>query len=486
MLDQLPPFNLDILVLNPELLKAVGQIKVLDIFDTTKSFHNDGLFSTAIFGKQGDEKRNRNFGYIALNTEVLHPLIAKTIFKLKAYYADIAAGNQYAIFDKKTKDFIKVDPTEEDAETGFTFFMKYIKEVKFEERESARRSDSIALIYKYLDKITLKNFLVMPAGLRDYVIDEDGKPSEDEINGLYRRIMSLANVMGSSISAVNPEHLDHTRYRLQLTLIEVYDYIVSLLEGKSRLILGKWASRKIYDSSRNVITSWVPDSDTLFGPKSVSATQTVVGLHQYLRNIMPLASNLVRETYLTQVFPGPNSPAILVNKKTLKKEMVQIDSGNYQDWMTYDGFEKTVGRFAEEDQRHDYIEIDGYYLGLMYKGPDGTFKFMQDIDEVPEGRDKKDVSPITFAELLYCSTYRISDTIPSFVTRYPVTGYGSIYPCYLYLKSTVKSQIRYELDDTWNKVEDKPANEFPIYGEPFYNSLAPASAHISRMGADNN
>ena len=162
MLDQLPPFNLDILVLNPELLKAVGQIKVLDIFDTTKSFHNDGLFSTAIFGKQGDEKRNRNFGYIALNTEVLHPLIAKTIFKLKAYYADIAAGSQYAIFDKKTKDFIKVDPTEEGAETGFTFFMKYIKEVKFEERESARRSDSIALIYKYLDKITLKNFLVKP------------------------------------------------------------------------------------------------------------------------------------------------------------------------------------------------------------------------------------------------------------------------------------------------------------------------------------
>ncbi len=482
MLDQLAPFNLDLLVLNADMLKTVGQIKVLDIFDTTKSFHNDGLFSTSIFGKQGDEKRNRSFGYIALNTEVLHPLIAKTIFKLKGYYGDIAAGTQYAIFDKSTKDFIKVDPTE--GQTGFSFFMRHVKELKFEERESARRGDSIALIYKYLDKLTLKNFLVMPAGLRDYTVDPDGKPSEDEINGMYRLIMALANVMGSSISAVNPEHLDHTRYRLQMTLVEIYDYIVSLLEGKSRLILGKWASRKIYDSSRNVITSWVPDSDELFGPKSVSSTQTVVGLHQYLRNIMPLASNMVRETYLNQVFPGPNSPAILVNKKTLKKEMVQVDSGYFQDWMTYDGFEATVGRFAEEDQRHDYIEVGNHYLGLMYKGPDGTFKFMQDIDEVPEGRDKKHVSPITFAELLYCSTYRISDTIPSFLTRYPVTSYGSIYPTYIYLKSTVKAHVRQELDDTWQPVDGKVANEFPIYQEPFFNSLGPATSHLQRLGAD--
>ena len=109
---------------------------------------------------------------------------------------------------------------------------------------------------------------------------------------------------------------------------------------------------------------------------------------------------------------------------------------------------------------------------------------MQDIDEVPEGRDKKHVSPITFAELLYCSTYRISDTIPSFLTRYPVTSYGSIYPTYIYLKSTVKAHVRQELDDTWQPVDGKVANEFPIYQEPFFNSLGPATSHLQRLGAD--
>lgn len=482
MIDALAPFNLDLLTLDGNAIKALRPVKVLDIFDTSKNFHPDGLFSTEIFYKQGDEKRNRTYSYISLNTEVMHPLIAKTVFKLKGYYEEIAAGTTYAVFDQKLRDFVKADP--EEGQTGFTFFMKHLPHIKFEERESARRGDLIALIYKYINSLTLRNFIVMPAGLRDYTVDADGKPSEDEINGLYRKIMNLSNVMASSQNAINPEYLDSTRYRLQLCLIEIYDYIISLLEGKSRLVLGKWASRKIYDSSRNVITSWVPDSDTLFGPKSVSSNQTVVGLHQFLRNIMPLASNLVRETYLTQVFPGPNVPAILVNKKTLKKELVQVDSSYFEDWMTYDGFESTVGRFAEEDQRHDYLEIGNHYLGLMYKGPDGTFKFLQDIDDVPEGRSKKDVTPITFAELLYCSVYRNSDEIPCFVTRYPVIGYGSIYPGYIYLKSTVKSDVRRELDDSWAPIDGKIANEFPSYKGPFFNSMSPATIHLQRLGAD--
>lgn len=484
MIDQMTPFNLDILVLDPTALKSLRPVKVLDIFDTNKNFHPDGLFSTEIFSKKGDEKRNRTYSYISLNTEIMHPLIAKTIFKLKGYYEEICAGTTFAIFDPKTKDFIKSDP--DNGKTGYSFFMKHLSDIKFEERESAKRNDAIAMIYKYMDKLTLKNFIVMPAGLRDYMVDADGKPSEDEINGMYRKLLGLANIMSTSSNAVNPEYLDNTRYRMQMAVIELYEYIVNLLEGKSRLVQGKWASRKIYDTSRNVITSWVPDSTELHGPKSVSSNQTVVGLHQYLRSIMPLASNLIREIYLSQVFPGPNVPAVLVNKKTLQKELVQIDAGFFEDWMTYDGFEATVGRFAEEDQRHDFLEINDHWLGLMYKGPDNTFRFLQDIRDLPEGRDPKHVTPITFAELLYCSTYRESDKIPCFVTRYPVTGYGSIFPGYMYLKSTVKSDVRRELDEVWQPVEGKLANEFPIYGEPFFNSMSPPSKNLARMGADKN
>ena len=482
MLDKLDPFNLDLLILSPENVKTLGQIKVLDIFDTSKNFHNDGLFSTSIFGKQGDERRNRTFAYIKLNTDVMHPLVAKTVFKLKGLYKEIAEGSTYAIFDTKIKDFVKTDPTE--GSTGYSFFLKHLKHIQFEERKSARRSDAISLMTKYRDRLTMQYLVTMPAGLRDYTVDQDGKPSEDEINVMYRKVLSLSNIMATSSNVLNPEYLDNTKYRLQLSLIEIYDYIVNILEGKGGLIQSKWASRKIYDSTRNVITSWVGESDELFGITSVKADQTVVGLHQYLRNIMPLASNLVRETYLTEVFPGPNTPAVMVNKKTLQKEMVKIDSSLYLDWMTYEGFEATVGRFAEEDQRHDYLETEDHYFALMYKGPDNTFKVIHDIRELPEGRDPKDVTPLTFAELLYCSTYRVAEELPSFITRYPIAGYGSIHPCFLYLKSTVKSEVRYELDETWNIIEDNPAKSFPKHGETFHNSLSPHKRSIARLSAD--
>lgn len=483
MLKQLQPFNIDLLFLEPPTLKMLGQIKVLDIFDTTKNFHNDGLFSTTIFGKQGTDQRQKNFGYISLNTEIFHPLLAKTLFKLKSLYQDIASGAEYAIFDTNIKDFVKADPT--NGSTGYSFFLKHVKYIKFEERQSARRSDAIALMDKYRDNLTLKHFLVMPAGLRDYMVDAQGKPSEDEINNMYRKVLALSNIMSSSVGSINPEFLDNTRYRLQLALIEIYDYVVNILEGKNGLVLGKWASRKIFDSTRNVITSWVPDSDTLFGPKSVRGDQTVIGLHQYLRNIFPLATKLVRETYLSKVFPGANSPAVLVNKDTLQKELVQIDPSTYSDWMSYNGFESTLARFAEEDQRHDYLETDDHWFALMYKGKDGTFKIFQDIRDLPDGFDKKLVTPLTFAELLYCSVFRDSDTIPTFNTRYPVAGYGGIYPSYLYLKSTIKSEIRYELGDDWTKIEgQKPANEFPIYKEPFFNSISVSNVALARLGAD--
>ena len=232
-----------------------------------------------------------------------------------------------------------------------------------------------------------------------------------------------------------------------------------------------------------MITSYIPDTNELHGPRTVSNNQTVIGLYQYLRNIMPLAVKHVRDGFLSSVFIGPNSPAILVNKKTLKKELVSLDSEYYDEWMTYEGLEKVMARFGEDNLRHEPLSIGDHYLGLLYKEP-GCYKFVQDIAELPEGRDPKWLTPITFAELLYLSVYKDSHTVPAFVTRYPVTGYGSIYPCYLYLKTTVKSEVRYELDDDWNKKSDAIAYEFPISGDQFYNSMSPAAAHLARLGAD--
>ena len=482
MATNLLPFNIDLLLLHAEDVKGIKPVKVLDIFmGGTKNLHPDGLFSVEIFGKSGEEKRNRLFSYIDLKIPIIHPVIYYALVELKGLYGEIIAGTSYAIFDDSIKDFVKADLAT--GQTGYSFFVSRLNDLVFEDRGAGRREFNIKLVYKYREKCLFDKLVVMPAGIRDYVIDDNGKPSEDEINTLYRKVLSVSG-MADNVNIKNNLHfLDSTRQNLQMSVCAIYDYVKNLLEGKHKHIQGKWASRKVINSTRNVITPYIANVETLYGKGTLAANQAAVGLYQFMRAILPLAVNLVRGTYLMDVFPSANSPAILVNKKTLKKEMVTINPDYYDKWMTYEGLEKVMATFGEEALRHDYLTVDEHYLGLIYKGPDGTFKFLQDIDEVPEGRSKEDVTPITYTELLYISIYKRAGSIPGFITRYPVTWFGSVYPAYALLKTTVNSDTRTELDNNWEPTEHI-ATEFPKFGEPFYNALSPHSGHTARLNAD--
>lgn len=482
MSTSLLPFNISILILKDTDIQGMRPVKVLDIFaGGSKDFHPDGLFSIETFGKPGEERRNRLYSYMDLKVKLFHPTLFKAIVNLKNLYGGILSGKEYAVWDPIISDFVKSSIAE--GETGYSFFVKHFKNIKFQLTDSAQRDFSVKLVEKYKDNAMFSKLIVMPAGLRDYTIDDDGKPTEDEINRLYRKCLSPALTLDNINVSSNESYLDTTRYNLQLAVQEVYDYVISLIEGKRKLMLGRFASRKIMDSTRNVITSSIPEVTELHGSKSVSCNETTVGLYQFLRCIMPIAVNLIRQNFSNKIFTGPNTPATLVDPKTLKRVMVDIDPDLYDEWVTYEGIEKLCARFKEEALRHDILQYKGYYFGLVYKGPDNTFRFVQDVDELPEGRSPKDLHPITYAELLYMAVYKEAKKTYGFLTRYPVTGLGSIVPTGIYLRSTVKSEVRKELDYTWQVTEDVSA-EFPIQGLSFFNSMAPPSSKIKRMGAD--
>lgn len=475
------PFNIDLLILTNEMVKDIEPIKVLDIFlGSSKTFHPEGLFSTEIFGRMGDDRRNRRFSYIDLKIKVFHPIIFKAYCDLKQLYGEIISGSTFAIWSDEEKDFIRSTPSE--GETGYSFFLKHFKDIEFDNRNSDKRDFNIKLVNKYIDNCMMDKLIVMPAGLRDYEYDEHGKPSEGEINGIYRQVFSYASLISPAAIKLNPESLDNTRYNLQLKVNAVYEYVKSLLEGKHKLILGRFAARRIYNGSRNVITALNNDSDHLESPTRVDVNQTVMGLFQYLKATLPIAIHHLKSGFLSKVFIGHNSPAFLVNKETLKKEMVHIDPKHYDEWMTDEGLEKIISRYGEEDLRHLTLEIDKHYIGLIYKDKN-YFKLFQDIDELPEKFKRENVYPITFTELLYTSVYSDSNTFPCFVTRYPVISYGGVYPSYVYLKTTVKGEVKTELDDNWEPTKNV-ALQFPIKDAKFMNSMSPSLAHLAMLGAD--
>jgi hypothetical protein len=362
--------------------------------------------------------------------------------------------------------------------------MEYFNKIDFKVTDSVKREQNILLIDKYKDVATTSKIIVMPAGLRDMEIGEDGRMQCDEINTLYRKLISISNTITDVAVKSNPEIINAARVNLQLTFNDIYNTIESMIEGKKKLILGKWASRKIFNGTRNVITTMDTSSHYLGSPGSVDINTTIAGLYQGLRTIMPVARYHIRNGFLSKVFIDTNRPAKLVDKKTRKSVDIMLKPYQMDKWMSNEGIEKIISSFSEVELRNKPLEIEGHYIGLIYKGPDNTFKIIQDIDDVPGTRSKLDVYPLTFCELLYLSCYRILDKYPTFITRYPIAGVGSIVPTKVHIKTTIKVEQRRELNDNWEPMDDTYiATEFPT-DSPYLDSMVPNIFRIKGLAAD--
>lgn len=480
------PFNIDLITVKEQDLIKMNQVKDAQIFDNSNNFHQEGLFSTTIFGNISTEYRKRTFAYIDLKIEILHPLIYYAIITLKSFYKNILSGSTLAEWDDKSKQFIKSNSDKSD--TGYNFFMTYITELKFEETESEKRHFLIELFNKAIkeNKYKLRYLLVLPAGLRDYTIDSNGKPQEDEINTFYRKLISQSNLIDPIIAKKTPKIYDNLAFSLQNTTLDLFEYIKSLLEGKSKLILGKWLTRKIFNSTRNVLSSYIEKSTNIDDQNRLKFNEALIGLHQFIRCLVPKSIYEIKNKYIKDIFVENNSFAYLTNAKTLKKEEVLNShiQKDYDNWTSPDGIEKIIASFGNLDIRHSPITLNKgkHYLGLIYTD-DKYFKFLQDIDSVPEEFNKDNIRPISLAEFLYISLYHLNGKIPGLITRYPITGYGSIYPAYLKIKTTNKYKILEELDFDW-KPSGNIAYSFPIRDLDFFNTLSVHNSHIATLGAD--
>lgn len=478
------PFNITLLQLTDDVLRGVPRVEVLDSFDgATSDFHPKGLFSTEIFGRVGDEMRNNVFAHIDIKASIFHPVVYNAIIKLKRFYEDVIAGKRNALWDENIKDFIPAPPGD-GGRTGFAFFLEHWKDIDFKRTRSVQRDFMIRLIEKYEDIALTSKIVVMPAGYRDMEIDEFGRRSENEINDLYRRFIALSNVIIPSSLKTNPEVIDRLRYDMQKNFCALYNMVENIIKGKKKLFLGKYASRRVAHGTRNVLTAMNTSVAILGESGNPTYNSTIIGLYQYLQgNLLPSIFHVTE--FLKRVFPDVNMPARLVDPKTLRPKEIYLSSKDYDRWATKEGIEKVISSYREESIRKLPVKVAGNYIGLVYEGPDGTFRFFQDIEDLPEGRDPKHVRPATLMDILYQSVYRFANNYPIFVTRYPITGVGSIYPSMVHLRTTVKFSRRECLGDDWNSMPGHfTAFEYPDINAAFLNSLVPHSAHLKRLNAD--
>jgi hypothetical protein len=203
--------------------------------------------------------------------------------------------------------------------------------------------------------------------------------------------------------------------------------------------------------------------------------------------VLPHTKYYLLNSCLKNAFGTPEAGAWLVNPTTLKKENVKIDSETHDRWYSTNGLEKVINALQEPATRLNPVMINDYYLALVYRPKtELVFRIFNDIEELPEGFNKEDVHPITLCELVYLSNYRAWNKFGCYFTRYPIIGMGSIYPGTPYIKTTIRGEMRYELDAGWQKAGDEfVALEYPTFDNPvFVDTLIPHPSRLKGLDGD--
>lgn len=477
------PFNIEILNLPTKVIPRDKIVSSLDIVEGASSEpHDEGLFSVLIFGKPGSVERDLTIGFIDLKTTILIPKIYKELIRLKSLYNGIMSGKQTALWDDEEKDFIASSDPE--ADTGYGFFMTHFKDIVFKPRKSMSRAQRVKLIEEYRQTASTQYAVVLPAGLRDFMIDSSGRATKDEINDLYFRMISISNTVSPGRDENSPA-LDIARYQLTLTYLEIYDMVSGIVSGKKGLALDKFGGRKVDYGTRNVITAIDNSRPNLFAENAMSSNTTAIGLWQCIKGLNPISKSLLAKGYMSKAITQGDSTALLINKKTLMPEFVDLNDTERNAWTSSEGLNSILNRYEDKEARHRPVEVMGMWLLLVYE--DGKqFKIFQDIRELPKGFDKKHVRPITLIELIYLSGYRDWNNYIIYTTRYPSTGIDSTFPSYIYVKTTVTGCNIPELGEDWLPLgEDFVALEYPTLSElGQWDSQSPPSSRLTGLGGD--
>jgi len=482
MLDNIAALKIDLLLTDKRISTLLKEVSVLNINDGNGNFHPDGLFSTEIFGDVGSSNRMQTLGYVDLKIKILSPIVYKFLISLNKLYKDIMEAKKFAIWDDKVKDFIESDKDEAGASTGFNFFIKKVKDIKFKDNDSDSRKTKINIINsKTADELLIDKMIVIPAGMRDHVVSEDGKPSEDEINPLYRKLMINSNAL-KNINTNGNLNVDTFRTSIQKAALDIYAFIFTLIDGKNKHIQGSFLKRAIDDSTRNVLTSSPFKPTSLEDAKRVGENDTIMGLYQFSKALFPFTKYGITNGIISKIFNDTNRYSTLFNFDKKITENVEVKSEDINKWTSREGINATLNRLGNDDLAKEPIRVGDHFLLAVWD--DGkTIKLVFDTNKLDKDKyDYKYLRPITYIELVYLSVHQHSKKENAFFTRYPVGTIGGVYPTKLYLKTTIQNRKVDLVDEMGDYVIT--LFEYPNLKARLYNTMSPHYSKLARLVAD--
>ncbi len=466
------------LLLNERLLtySLNNKITTGQIFETNNIYHRSGLFSTQFFGEPGSKERNRKGAYVDLKIEILHPLAYLGLTTMNSLYAGLMDGSKKAKWDDTIKDFV----ANEEGETGYNFFMSKLDKIEFKNpNNSDLREFKIRLIDMQSDikTLTMTRHYVVPAGFRDYTIDKGGKPSQDEINDLYRKLINTASMLPDKVDNGYNPFIETIRSKLQKTSVEIYLYIANLLDKKKGLIRGHLISKVINNGTRNVITADNSTITELGSGNYLRFNELAVGIYQYAKAIEPISIPKIKNI-TSNIFSAMEKKATVINIKTLETIKIDVTTKTIDNYTSRKGINSFLNKFADTQFSKSVFGTSDYaFLMLMEK--DNRVSLVYDTNLIDK-EDYKYLRPITNLELVYIALLSEYDKYYASTTRYPAINQGSTFPVKPNIKPTTNMKA---LTVEYNGVEYNISN-YPDLTSDIFDSMSPHHSRLARLTGD--
>lgn len=464
-------------------IELMSPVTVADSFEgQTTNLHEDGLYSTRIFGRVGTDERDKTESYINSLLPIFNPTYFKALVQLKSLYLDIVKGKAYAVWDETERDFIKSNVLEGD--TGFAFFMSHFGELDPKPNQSFKRTQKITLVNNFRDRALNKHIPVIPAGIRDIEIGPTGLVTENEINDLYRKLIFRTK----SLTTKNPDPLDpvydNIHWGMQESLNNIDQHLFELQEGKRGFMQRRMSRRSIHSATRNVIVSRKVSVENMDDNATGDPNSTFIGMYQALLGYNLVATHELLNGFLSEVFTPGLDKARLVEPKSLESAYVDVDPYTVDKFTSADGIGKLFNGFSDPNVRNRPIKVAGHYLGLLYD--DGkNVCLVHDVNDLGEGMDKKYLHPVTYIQFFYIQTVKAIEKKMLQITRYPITGIGSIVPTRVFvLPTTATSESRTLIDIDGGKLDS--FHFFPVWTKnpSYFDGMSISNVRLAAAGGD--
>lgn len=477
------PTNFTLLDPNKVPWPLMKPVTVADSFEgQTSNLNDEGLYSTTIFGRVGTDERDKTESYIDVTLPIFNPTYFKALIQLKGLYGEIIKGKAYAQWDDSEKDFIKSNIL--DGDTGFAFFMSHFHELSPKQNESFKRKQKIDLVELFRAQALSSKVLVIPAGIRDIEM-MNGVTTENEINDLYRKLIFRSKSLNvRNIDFTDPVY-DNIRWGLQESFNNIADFLFKMQEGKRGFMQRRMSRRAIFGATRNVITSRKVSVENADTNVTGDPNSTIIGLYQALLGFNLVAIHELTNGFLSEVFTPGMGMARLVDPKTLNSTYVEVDSVTVDKFTSSDGLTSLFNGYGSPNLRNRDIKVAGHYLGLVYD--DGkNVMMLHDIDDLPSGFDRKLVRPVTYTQFFYMQCVPAIEKKMLQVTRYPITGIGSIYPSRVFVMPTNSTSGERTLLDIDGETAITKYNFFPTYTKnpSYFDGMSISNIRLGLAGGD--